>query len=699
MKKTINLIISAVLIICMVTAYPSPVAAAKLLATPRILQVRSVDSGTCITWSKVSGAKRFRVFYKTASGWKKLGDTKTNSFTDKAVKSGTVRTYTVRCIDATGKKFTSDYNRRGTTYTYNMITPVLRQIASTKNGVSLSWQAVKEAKRYRVFRKNGASWKKLADVTGINYTDKSVSAGKQYTYTVRCLSYDKKKYTSLYNKKGLSIIWQSFETEKPSPTEPETQIPTEVSTQAPTEAVPPIPIIDSLTCTNDSVIIRWTPIEKVQSYYLYYKKEGQDWKFYTYVKNGEYEFYNSNHLKEGQAISFALQYDKFKSGKTERIADTIGKTIVFHSTGILPDLTTERPQWFKPAKYQTVDNIRFDLSYAGESSYTIGKDEVTTSFGEETYNDISYTLYADASIDPDALTVKVNNGNVYDIDRADNVHYYKLDTEALQSDSPDSEVFRERLKALKATKELPSYSCRINGDRGYAVASVRADYSRIRHKEKLSRYYYDDYYPNGTLKLTIKVKTVFAQKANFPIDVYYHGKSILHTTFKLDLVKGVSNRGSYDKRRDFLDNAEAACWKSNMTSTEKMSALARYLNKNYTYGEMICCNYAEYMMMAAQDLGLPAVLVVPAVNVYSNDNGKESDSLLKVYLQEIGYPVIFNIYEYLPGIHCYCLAKQPDGAYYQYEGTGGKNGSGGYIAEKTKITDENLYQKRGMVVN
>lgn len=717
MKRVLSVILIIVLILSIATIMPAAVHAAKLLNTPKITQITSIDSGTHIIWNRVQGAKRYRIFIQTARGWKKLSDTKSNTYIDKSVKSGTVRTYTIRCIDNTGKRYASNFDRKGREYTYNMPTPKLKSITSTNGYIQIHWQSVKGAKRYRIFRKIGSSWKKVADTTGTSYSDKSAKPGNQYVYTVRCLSYDKKRYTSAYNKKGWTIICKSPSTnpQLSPPTQPSTQPSTQPPTQSPkqpsiqpptqpssqpstqpsSQAANIIPKIDSLTCINDSVIIRWTPIEKVQSYYLYYREDGKDWKYYTIVKDGEYDFDNSSRLKEGQPISFSLQYDKFTNGKAERISDPIGKTIVFHSTGILPDLTTARPQWFKPARYQTVDNIRFDMSYAGEKSYTIGKDEVTTFAGKPTYNDISYTLYADASIDPDKLIVKVNNGQAYDIDRYDNIHFRHLDTSSLSDDSPEPEVYRSRLKALKATKELPSFSCRVNGSKGYAVASICAEYSRIKHKDKLSRYNYDDYYPNNTLKLTIKVKTVFAQKANFPIDIYYRGKLVQHTEFSLDLVNGVSKMGAYDAKRSFLNNAEAACWKNNMTSKEKMTALARYLNKNYTYSEMICCDYAAYMTIAAQDLGLNSVLIVPTANVSSSANASSQDALRKVYLQEIGYPVIFNLYEGIPGIHCYCLAKLPDGAYYQFEGTGGKNGNGAYIAEKTNITDSDLYQKRG----
>ena len=56
-----------------------------------------------------------------------------------------------------------------------------------------------------MFRKNGDSWQRLADITGISYTDKSVTSGKTYTYTVRALSRSGNLFTSRYDPDGKTI--------------------------------------------------------------------------------------------------------------------------------------------------------------------------------------------------------------------------------------------------------------------------------------------------------------------------------------------------------------------------------------------------------------------------------------------------------------------------------------------------------------
>ena len=77
------------------------------LATPKISKAESVYGGVKLTWNKVNGAAKYRVYYKGRKGWTRMVDTTSTSYIDKDVSSGRNYTYTVRCISADGKSFTS----------------------------------------------------------------------------------------------------------------------------------------------------------------------------------------------------------------------------------------------------------------------------------------------------------------------------------------------------------------------------------------------------------------------------------------------------------------------------------------------------------------------------------------------------------------------------------------------------------------
>ncbi|MCG6117894.1 MAG: hypothetical protein MEQ07_06835 [Aquimonas sp.] len=64
----------------------------------------------------------------------------------------------------------------------------LTAVASAANQISLSWDAVAEADRYRVFRSigtcPGTGYVQIAEVTGTSYVDTTVSGGSSYVYRV-----------------------------------------------------------------------------------------------------------------------------------------------------------------------------------------------------------------------------------------------------------------------------------------------------------------------------------------------------------------------------------------------------------------------------------------------------------------------------------------------------------------------------------
>ena len=172
------------------------------LATPRISSCESLDSGVKINWGAVPGAVKYRVCYKGANGWTRMYDTTNTYVINPSVNSGATYTFTVRCLNAAGNIFTSDFEPNGYRYTYNMATPRLTGIVSTSAGVKFTISAVPNAKKYRVFYKDGNNWRGLGDTTTTSFTHKDAVFGRTYLYTVRCLKSDGSKFLSAYNNTG-----------------------------------------------------------------------------------------------------------------------------------------------------------------------------------------------------------------------------------------------------------------------------------------------------------------------------------------------------------------------------------------------------------------------------------------------------------------------------------------------------------------
>ncbi len=170
--------------------------ATVVLPAPSITSVTCAYTGASIKWGKVTGAEKYRVFYKSGSTWKRLADTTSVSYIDTTIASGTTRIYTVRCVSY-ANVYTSNYDTDGKKLNY-VAAPKVSGIENKAKGAKLTWQAIKGAAAYRVYLKNSDSgWKVLANVTSASYTH-TASGGESYTYTVRCLDAKGKTVSAYY---------------------------------------------------------------------------------------------------------------------------------------------------------------------------------------------------------------------------------------------------------------------------------------------------------------------------------------------------------------------------------------------------------------------------------------------------------------------------------------------------------------------
>ena len=156
------------------------------LKTPTV-SVKNITSGVYTSWKKVSGASSYYVYRKagSAKSWTKIATTKSTSYTDKNVKSGTTYKYTIRAVNSKGQ---SKYGSTAYETIRFLSAPKLENIKSTKSGVTVYWDDVKGASKYLVYRKTGSgSYELIKTVSGkstVKYLDKTAKKGKTYTYKV-----------------------------------------------------------------------------------------------------------------------------------------------------------------------------------------------------------------------------------------------------------------------------------------------------------------------------------------------------------------------------------------------------------------------------------------------------------------------------------------------------------------------------------
>lgn len=198
---------------------------ANYVGTPQNLKAVNSQNKIIFSWSKVSGAVKYRVYRKVGNdkSWTALCETTSAKYTDSSVKNNTDCKYAVKAL---GKKGASAHLYVKTTA---LKAPSSLKAACTDNAIKISWSKMSSATGYKLYRKapGQSDWKCIFIAkknSVVSYTDKSVSSGKTYTYTVKQVkgsiqgSYDKNgvsvKYiaaptlTATHSPKGVVLNWE-----------------------------------------------------------------------------------------------------------------------------------------------------------------------------------------------------------------------------------------------------------------------------------------------------------------------------------------------------------------------------------------------------------------------------------------------------------------------------------------------------------
>ncbi len=284
------------------SAYNSTGKSITYIAAPVITKLGNAKDGVKITWDKVPGAAQYKVFVKSGSKWKSLGNTKSNEFVHKAAKSGETYTYTVRCVSSTGKSYTSAYDTVGKSIQF-IATPKLSKVANTTDGVKVTWGAVEGASGYRVYVKGGEfkKWTTVGDTTETTLTHYSPKSGVKYTYTVACMSEDFKTRVSSFDSKGLAVNYIAA------------------------------PVITGAKVDENGITISWDKVEGAQKYRVFVKS-GSSWKK---LKDTTSTSFTHNNLVDGNSYTY-----------TVRCISSTGKsyTSAYNTTGVTYEYILYVPQ-------------------------------------------------------------------------------------------------------------------------------------------------------------------------------------------------------------------------------------------------------------------------------------------------------------------------------------------------------------------
>ena len=238
------------------SGYATTGASNTFLSAPVLTKISNTQNGVTVYWKKVAGAVNYKVFVKTEKNWKAIGTTKSNNFTHKNVVSGKKYTYIVRCVSKDGNINKSYFESPGISTVYLSV-PKGVWFKNVADGTQISWKKVDGANCYKLYIKNGETWKYIGSTNKTEYNHKINTKNTLYTYRILATNTNN-NHSSAVNKAGYSNRF-----------------------------IAPV-TISSVTYNNDSYTIKWNKISNVSKYRVYRKTPTSAWVKLGDVKSPQY---------------------------------------------------------------------------------------------------------------------------------------------------------------------------------------------------------------------------------------------------------------------------------------------------------------------------------------------------------------------------------------------------------------------------
>lgn len=236
--------------------------------------------GVKISWNKVKGASEYYVYRKGSDGkYTRLGKSSGNTlnYTDKTAESGSTYTYTVRAVsgDSIG-------TYKSTSTIYCLAYPVISSVSNVQNGIHISWNKVKGASEYYLYRKSSDGvYSRLASVSEstLSYTDKKAVNGEKYVYTLRAVN--KNTISAYHSLKGIVCL--------------------------------SVPVLDKAVSKQDGMHISWKSVKGADAYYIYRKTGSGSWQRIGTTNKGTAVSYTDGSAIGGVTYSYTVRACKDSS--------------------------------------------------------------------------------------------------------------------------------------------------------------------------------------------------------------------------------------------------------------------------------------------------------------------------------------------------------------------------------------------------
>ncbi len=175
------------------------------ISAPKNIASEICSESIKLTWDKVMGAEGYTVYRKAAgeSTFKVVAENvEANEYSDTAVESGAYYSY---MVSASAKGLESTLSDETDVVKF-ISAPAMSAPMLTSEAVVLSWNGVKGAAYYEIYRKaeGESDYTYLTKTSELTYSDKEVEGGVLYAYTVRTVIDDDNK--SVLDPVGCRVI-------------------------------------------------------------------------------------------------------------------------------------------------------------------------------------------------------------------------------------------------------------------------------------------------------------------------------------------------------------------------------------------------------------------------------------------------------------------------------------------------------------
>lgn len=249
-------------------------ATACILSTPKVT-IANKAGGIQVNWKKITGAESYvvyRSYLKSGkwTSWKKVATATGTSALDKTASSGTTYRYYVRAIFDSNK---SGY-KASASLKY-LAAPTVSAVAGDMQ-VKVTWKKITGASGYTVYRRQTtasgwSAWKNLGNQKSLTYTDKKVSAGVEYQYTVKAYSGSVKSATKS-------------------------------SAKVSTLAVPEVTVAN----TPEAIVAQWSEVSGATGYRVYRRElSGSKWGAWKQVAATTELSYTDTAFENGKTYQYA----------------------------------------------------------------------------------------------------------------------------------------------------------------------------------------------------------------------------------------------------------------------------------------------------------------------------------------------------------------------------------------------------------